>query len=487
MRTCAAGPRPPLPPGPYLVVGLGRAGLSAARALAVAAGPAAVMVWDAAADDAQRARAASLRADGIDARLGGDGIDALAGVRSLVKSPGVPPEIPVVAAAVRRGLPVVDEFEIGWSMLAAPTLGITGTKGKSTVAKLCTDIFVAHGLEPVLCGNTEFGPAVGELVGRPAPGWLVAELSSYQLESSRELAVDAAVFTNLSNDHLDRHGTLAAYGAAKRRLFVRGDRCVPVAALNVDDPLGTRLAEEVEARGGRALRYGRAAAADYAIVDCRWDLHRAELELATPTGPVTVGTRLPGLHNARNVAAAVAITDGLGLSRGPTLSALATASGVEGRFEPVDVGRDFDVVVDLAVCPAGIDAALAAARPVAAARGGRVIAVLGLTSRCATLISAEAGAIARRRCDRLILCGSSYRGEPRVPPLVGLKAGAASVPGGEVELVIDRREAIGRALRVARPGDVVALLGRGHIDREATDRRGGFVELDDRQVARELA
>ena len=478
--------RPALPPEPFLIVGLGRAGISAGRALVGRRGADAVRAWDAAADAAQQARAAELRRLGVQVRLGGDGLELLEGAATLVKSPGVGPEIPLVQAALARGLEVIDEFEIGWRLIEAPIVGITGTKGKSTVSSLCMAIFAAHGLGPALCGNTDFGSAIGELVDAQ-PSSLVAEISSYQLEFSQKLVVDGAILTNLSPDHLNRHLTMADYAAAKRKLFVRGDTAVPLAVLNVDDQFGAGLVDEVSDRGGRVLRYGRDKSADYRIVTCRWDLRGAEIELETPAGRVELETRLPGPHNALNTTAALALADGLGLPREQTLAALAAASPVRGRFEVADIDAPFDVIIDLGVSPAGVAAGLEAARPIATARGGRLIAVLSSVGRSAVESGPRTGGLARGLTDHLILAGSSYRGESRVPPIAALARGARAASGGELEIVIDRREAIARAIRLARPGDVVMLIGRGHIEREATDVRGGFLDLADRRFAEDLA
>lgn len=479
--------RPPLPPGPFLIVGLGRAGAAAAHALVAHCGPAAVRVWDSNADPVQRRHAAELRAFGAAVTLGGDGLELLDGAATMVKSPGVPPEIPLVEAALDCGVEVLDELEIGWRLVPAPIVGITGTKGKSTVSALCTAILAAHGLEPVLCGNTEYGPALAEVAAGSPPRSLVAEVSSYQLEFPGEMLVDGAVFTNLSIDHLNRHASsMAEYGAAKRNLFVRGDEAVPLAVLNADDDFGEGLARDVAARGGRALRYGSGPGADYRIVECDWDLRRAELRLETPSGPVELVTRLPGLHNAANVAAALALADGLGLEREPTLAALEAADPVRGRFEAVEVEAAFDVVVDFGISPAGVAAALETARPLAAARGGRVLAVVCALGRSAVDHGPQTGAVARHLADHLILSGASYRGEARVPPLAALAVGARAAAGGKLEIVIDRREAIARAVALARPGDVVVLIGRGPTAQEATDLRGGFVELEDGATAIEL-
>jgi UDP-N-acetylmuramoylalanine-D-glutamate ligase len=469
------------------VVGLGKAGLAAARALAAAVGAGAVCVWDSVADPPQQRGARILREIGVEARLGGDGIEALSGVRTVVKSPGVPPEIPVLVEATRRGIEVVDELDIGWRLVAAPTVAVTGTNGKSTVSALSVAVLAEHGLEPVLAGNTEFGPSFSALSLSDPPGSVVAEVSSYQAESSPALAVDAAIFTNLTPDHLNRHRTMAAYGAAKRRLFVRGDWTVPLAAVNVDDELGRGIAAEIERRGGRSLRYGRGPDADYRITAARWGLRDAEVTVESPAGAVRFATRLPGAHNAANATAVLALADGLGLPREGTLAALASAEPVPGRFEVVEVDRPFDVVVDLAYTVDSVAQSLAAARALVSPRGGRLLTVLGVVGRAGPLIAAEVAARAREDSDHLVLSGASYRGEPRLVTLERMAIGARAARGGSFEIVIDRGAAISRAIAAAEPGDLVAILGRGPTAREATDARGGSRPLDDRRFAEEIA
>lgn len=475
-----------MPPGPHLVVGLGQAGFAAARALTEAVGATGVRVWDSAADTVQLERAAELRRAGVEVRLGGDGLDVLGDARTVVKSPGVPPEIPLVVEAQHRGLGLVDELEIGWHLVPAPTVAVTGTNGKSTTSALCVELLAANGLSPVLTGNTDFGPPLSELALGESPISIVAEVSSYQAEFATRLAVDAAVFTNLTREHLNRHSDMEAYGAAKRRLFVRGEWCVPLASLNSDDPLGRSLAGEIEERGGRALTYGFEDDADYRISSCRWGLRDAEVVVEAPDGAVRFGTSLPGAHMAANATAVLALADGLGLAREVTLSALAAARPVPGRFEVVDTDHPYDVVVDLGFTADSVGSTLKAGRALVEERGGRLIAALAIVGRSGPVIARETGAVARRFSDHLIVCGSSYRGEPRLVTLAQLAAGAREAPGASLEIVIDRRQAIERALKEARAGDIVMLLGRGPIAREATDWRGGFLELDDREVVREL-
>jgi UDP-N-acetylmuramoylalanine-D-glutamate ligase len=476
-----------LPPGPYLVVGLGLAGFAAARGLAKHVGGGSVRVWDSAADATQLERAAELRRAGVEVRLGGDGLDLLGDARTLVKSPGVPPEIPLVAEALQRGMAVVDELEIGWHLVAAPGVAVTGTNGKSTVSALCVELLRTQGLDPVLTGNTEFGPPLSELAcGRP-PSSVVAEVSSYQAEFARSLAFDAAIFTNLTPDHLNRHVSMEAYAAAKRKLFVRGDWCVPLASLNSDDELGRALGREIGQRGGRALTYGFEEGADYRIASCRWGLRDAEVAVETPEGRARFETSLPGAHNAANATAVLALGDGLGLPREATLSALATTSPVPGRFELVEVDRPFDVVVDYAYARNSVGEVLRTGRRLVAERGGRLLTVLAIIGRAGPGIGGEVAAHARELSDHLVLCASSYRGEPRIVTLAKMAAGARAAAGGSLEIVIGRRQAIARALETARPGDLVMILGRGPTTREATDWRGGFVDLDDCEIVRELA
>lgn len=485
-RLLRRAPRPPLPPGPYLVVGLGQAGFAAARALREHAGAGAVRVWDGAADPPQRERAAELRGAGVEVRLGGDGLGLLDGVRTIVKSPGVSPQISVVAEARRRGLALIDELEAGWHLVPAPAVAVTGTKGKTTTTFLCVEMLRAHGLDPVLAGNTNFGPPLSEVALAGTPRSLVLEVSSYQCEFAASLAVDAAAFTNLTPDHLDRHSTMERYGAAKRRLFVRGDWCVPLASFNLDDAFGRRLAAEVKDRGGTALGYGTGPEADYRVVAHRGDLHGAAMTFETPAGRVELEAKLPGIHNAANLAAALALSDGLELPRAPTLQALTSAQAPPGRLEALEIERPFDVIVDLAIMTDSVAKVLRTARARVDQTGGRVLTVYSIMGRSAVLIAREAGAMARSLSDHLIVTATSYRGEPRLVGLAELLSGARAADGGTLETVIDRRAAVARVLALARPGDVVAILGRGWVPHEATDERGGFRELDDREIVREL-
>src|SRR6266487_3660401 len=205
-------PRPPLPAGPYLVVGLARSGQAAACLLAARGEPVAGC------DSASPEGAAGLREAGVEVRLDTDGIELLEGTRCLVKSPGVPREAPVVAAAGERRIPVVGELELAWRLLPNRFVAVTGTNGKTTVSEWLGHLWETAA-EPVVVGGN-VGTPLASLVGRTPPqATVVCECSSFQLEDSEAFAPECAVLLNLSADHLDRHSSLEDYAAAKLRVF----------------------------------------------------------------------------------------------------------------------------------------------------------------------------------------------------------------------------------------------------------------------------
>jgi UDP-N-acetylmuramoyl-L-alanyl-D-glutamate--2,6-diaminopimelate ligase len=478
--------RPAVPEGPYLVMGIGNAGQAAVAALTERAGPSSVLVYDDSDGDEVRVRRRRLTKLGV--RFVDDPLLALDDVRAVIKSPGFLMRHPVIEAADRRGLPVLDELELGWRMTSQPVVAVTGTDGKSTTCALVMSVLAEAGGNPLLTGNVEAfrrSPAMTR-VPRDRRGWLVAEVSSYQAEGSPDFLPAAAVLTNLSEAHLRHHGDMASYAAAKRRLFVRGDRAVSLAAINADDEFGRRLSAEVDAGGGCVVTFGSGAAADVRIRDCTSSLRAGTVTLDVSGTELEVETRLPGWHNASNVAAAFALAEGLGIAPERTIEALATASPVPGRFEPVDEGQSFDVVVDFAHTPVGVERTLSLARELVAPRRGRTIAVMGKVGPATRPYQEAIGRACRSGADHLVICGSSLRGEPQLIEVPGVHAGARSVAGGELEIVIDRRKAIRRGLSIARPGDLVLILGRGGRRRMMYDRKGPPAVFDDREVAREL-
>src|SRR4051812_1808384 len=225
--------RPPLPQGPFLVVGLARSGVAAALALREL-GETVVGTDSGRVEADVRER---LEAAGVTVRDGQAGSDLVAGARAVVKSPGVPQEAPVIRAARASGLTVIGEVELGWRLLPNEFLALTGSNGKTTSVELIGHIHREAGLPVVVAGNV--GTAIVSLRGTlAADALVVCEVSSFQLEDTVAFAPEVAVLLNLAEDHLDRHGTFAAYRAAKLRIFANqgnDDVAVAPAGLGVED------------------------------------------------------------------------------------------------------------------------------------------------------------------------------------------------------------------------------------------------------------
>jgi UDP-N-acetylmuramoylalanine--D-glutamate ligase len=334
-------PRPGLPEGPWLVVGLARSGVAAALALRERGEE--VLGLDAGSPAGLEALARA----GVELRLGEDGVALLGRVRAVVKSPGVPAQAPVIAAARDRGLPLLGELELGWRLLANEFVAVTGTNGKTTTVELIGHIHREAGLPVAVAGNV--GAAVSGLVGDgpagsrsreggaaggpPVGGGLVAgvdarttivcEASSFQLEDTLAFAPEAAVLLNITPDHLDRHGTLDAYRAAKLEIFARqGNDDVAVA------PIGLG----VEDLGGCARRVCFGEGPDAAL-----SLSAGELWWEERVLLAVDELRLRGAHNVQNAMAAAAVCLARGIAADAVRAGLRTFAGVAHRLEEVAV------------------------------------------------------------------------------------------------------------------------------------------------------
>jgi UDP-N-acetylmuramoyl-L-alanyl-D-glutamate--2,6-diaminopimelate ligase len=302
------------------------------------------------------------------------------------------------------------------------------------------------------------------------------EVSSHALELGRARAVhfDAAIFTNLTQDHLDFHPTMEDYFAAKRRLFEQGS--APAAKIvNVDDHYGRRLRDDLP----DALTFAiEDPDADYRAREVQTGVAGARFVADTPDGPLELRTPLPGRFNVLNALGAVAAARAIGVDAGTIAAALPTAGRVPGRLEPVDEGQGFAVLVDYAHTPDSLDNVLHAARELADEH--HLLCVFGCGGDRDRDKRSKMGAIAARLADTVVVTSDNPRSEEPEAIIREILAGA----GEEVEAIVDRRAAISRAVSLAGPGDVLVIAGKGH--EQGQELAGGRkLPFDDVTVARE--
>ena len=372
---------------------------------------------------------------------------------------------------------------------ALTMIGVTGTNGKTSTAHLIYAVLDAAGLAPGLIGTIEhrLGPD-REVSNNSTPQALdlhrlfrgmvdagcqsaVMEVTSHGLAQDRVLGIDydLAAFTNLTRDHLDYHDTPAAYLAAKARLF-DGLRPEAYAIVNADDAACGALIKNCSAR---LWRYGRSCDARVRIVDGR----AKRLWLQTPVGEMALELALQGAFQLYNVAAAVSV--GLALGVAPEIIAEALREvRVPGRFEGVDCGQDFAVVVDYAHAPDGLKNVLQTAR---ASADGRLICVFGCGGDRDRGKRPTMGALAAQLADLSVVTSDNPRTEDPDAIIADILPGMGDAP----HLVEpDRRRAIEKAIAKARPGDLVLIAGKGHEDYQEVC--GVKTPFDDREVAREI-
>jgi UDP-N-acetylmuramoyl-L-alanyl-D-glutamate--2,6-diaminopimelate ligase len=369
-------------------------------------------------------------------------------------------------------------------------IGVTGTNGKTTTAYLAREILEAAGIQTGLMGTVK--QVVGEVeepVERTTPEAIdlqetfrrmidggdravAMEVSSHALVLHRADAIhfDVAVFTNLTQDHLDFHETMEEYFEAKRMLF-EADPGVRI--VNVDDPYGRRLAEEFECLTFSA----EGADADYRATDVEFDSTGASF---TVVGKADLRTGMPGHFNVANALGAFAAAQTLGVDAEAAAAGLAAAARVPGRFELIDEGQGFAVLVDYAHTPDSVENVLRAARRLTA---GKLISVFGAggdRDKAKRPLMGRAGGVLS---DLAIVTSDNPRSEDPEAIVAEVAAGARE---GDAELLVevDRHAAIALALGRAKPGDTVVIAGKGH--EQGQEFEGGRkVPFDDRTVARE--
>ena len=399
----------------------------------------------------------------------------------------------LVVASARAAMAEAADIFFGEPTRELQLAGVTGTNGKTTTCFLVYEILAAAGRRPGLVGTVE--SRVGgkpRKLARTTPEAIdlqrlfremldagdrscVIEASSHAIELHRldRARFTALAFTNLSQDHLDFHGTMEDYYAAKRRLFISGDETP--AAINIDDAFGRRLAADLRALGQEnVFTFGRAPDAD---------LRPDEIELGAEGTRVRLGelelrSPLLGAFNAENLLTAAALARLLGVDDASIAAGIAALKGVPGRFELVDRGQPFTVVVDYAHTPDALSRVLTAARELAR---GKLICVFGCGGDRDREKRPLMGEIAAALSDVAIVTSDNPRSE-EPQAIVGEILEGLEEETVEVEL--DRRAAIGQALAQAGEGDVVVIAGKGH--EQGQEIGGQVLPFDDRVVAAEL-
>jgi UDP-N-acetylmuramoyl-L-alanyl-D-glutamate--2,6-diaminopimelate ligase len=429
-----------------------------------------------------------------------------AGASALVVERELEVAVPqVVVPSARAAMaPFASAFH-GDPTAALKVVGVTGTNGKTTTAYLVREILEAAGVQTGLMGTVK--QVVGgeeEPVERTTPEGIdlqetfrrmvercdkacAMEVSSHAMVLRRADAIhfDVAVFTNLTQDHLDFHADMEDYFAAKRLLF---EAEPGVRIVNVDDPYGRRLAEEFDCLTFSA----EGSDADYSATNVEFDAGGAEFTVLMGRKPdhmtgfrpinteVRVRTGMPGHFNVANALAAFAAAEALGVDAETGAAGLAGAARVPGRFEPIDEGQRFAVLIDYAHTPDSIENVLRAARRLTA---GRLIAVFGAggdRDKAKRPLMGRAGGVLS---DLAVVTSDNPRSEDPEAIVAEVAAGARE-GGAELVIEVDRHAAIALALGRAEPGDTVVIAGKGH--EQGQEFEGGRkVPFDDREVARE--
>jgi UDP-N-acetylmuramoyl-L-alanyl-D-glutamate--2,6-diaminopimelate ligase len=376
--------------------------------------------------------------------------------------------------------------------------GVTGTNGKTTTAYLIDAALRASGKRAGLLGTVQYriGDRAAEAV-RTTPEssdlqklfremtvegctHAVLEVSSHSLVLKRVFgcSFQVAVYTNVTRDHLDFHGDMESYFAAKRILFESLLRPEGWAVVNLDDDRGDEIAR---ASRGRVLTYALDRPADIRAEAVSLSLSGTSFRAVTPLGVHEIRTPLLGRFNVLNMLAALGASISLGLPIETALRGLASLAGVPGRLERIEAGQGFTVVVDYAHTDDALRNLLETMREL---KPRRVITVFGCGGDRDRTKRPLMGAVAARLSDVVVVTSDNPRSEPPEAIVAEIQSGMNGGRGGERHTVLDRREAITKALELAGAGDAVVIAGKGHETHQVL--RDRTIPFDDRQVAREI-
>ena len=406
--------------------------------------------------------------------------------------------VPLIEVAdARFSLALAAEAVYGNPSRDLAVIGITGTNGKTTTSWLVERALSGLGQKPARLGTVGFafgGQSVDSALTTPEADDIsryaahardgggthfVMEVSSIalSLERVRALHFQVAAFSNLTQDHLDFHGTLAEYGETKARLFT--ELLPEVSVINVDDPFGEKLALRVELAQRRVLRVSKRRGADLFPKDIKVDAQGIRGVLATPSGEVRLESRLVGEHNLDNLLLCLGILAALGLDLEAAARALADSPQVPGRLERCDEpGDDVLVLVDYAHTPDALERVLVASRSMTK---GKLCCVFGCGGDRDPQKRPRMGAAVGRLADYAYLTNDNPRSEEPQAIAAAVEVGLREMEG-QYEVELDRARAIERAISRAESGDVVLIAGKGHEPYQLIGAQS--LPFDDRVEAR---
>ena len=401
----------------------------------------------------------------------------------------------------RRALAQASAAFFGHPERKLAATGITGTNGKTTTAFLAEALLNAAARKTVLIGTIEYHvagevrpsvhttPESRDLFALMAEGAergateLVSEVSSHALDQGRMTGIpfDVAVFTNLTRDHLDYHQTMEKYYAAKRLLFDGTVYPAPrVAVINAHDERAKQMAAAARRAGAEVRMYG-IGVGDWRAAGFSLTPGGATLQLETPAGSAQVNTHLAGEVNILNLLAAFTSAHARGVAFSDLIAAAPTLRPVPGRFQPVDAGQPFTVIVDYAHTDDALRNLTALARQMTAGTGGRIITVFGCGGDRDRTKRPRMGAAAGAGSDFVVATSDNPRTEDPLVILAEIEPGLKA-SGVKYTIEPDRTTAIRIAVEAAQPGDVVLIAGKGHEKEQILN--GRTIPFDDAEVAR---
>jgi UDP-N-acetylmuramoyl-L-alanyl-D-glutamate--2,6-diaminopimelate ligase len=428
--------------------------------------------------------------------------DAVArGALAIASEEAAPPALPANVAWIqvrqaRRALAVAAANFFGRPANALQLVAVTGTNGKTTTASLVDAILKASGAKTGLFGTIAYHTPLGEY---PAPNttpesvdlqgflaeirdaggrYAVLEASSHSLAMDRLWGCHfaAAIFTNLTREHMDYHKTFEDYFAAKRGLLEGTGAEPPEAGIvNIDDEYGKRLTGIAK----KTVTYGLESSADITTKKFHLSFNGLTFTAQTPKGKVQVASSLVGRINVYNILAAIGAAQALGLSNETIESGIRNLETVSGRFQRIDLGQPFLVIVDYAHTDDALENLIRTARELNPK--GRIITLFGCGGEKDRTKRPVMGEVTGRLSDLTILSSDNPRSEDPLKIISDIIVGLQKT-GGKYLIEPDREKAVALAMDEARAGDIVLLAGKGHENYQML--AGGTIEFDDREVAR---